>query len=330
MKNFLIAFLVFLVWSFFGLWLYSWFQQEDSSTPKTTEIAENIAKDSSKLLSEKDELPEINLEEAITVSKDSLALLENVSEEIVVDYSFKATNEEGDIVFKYADGVSFKENSTEVIIPEKAKDYKYKINSYLIEHPNIEVQINSLYGASENFDSPNLGVQRGEKIKNTLVEVGVPSERIVIKPIIKGIDFDENGIYQNSVSFTFKPLNQARINDLKNKLPEPKIMYPRFSNSGILINQNLKNLVVEIKELAKRNPDLKVEIIGHTDNVGNSIDNYEMGLKYARQVHWYLAAKNAIKRANIKSTSRGEEEPIDTNNSERGRSANRRIEVVFY
>ncbi len=330
MKNFLIAFSVFIVWSFFGLWLYSWFEAEEIKVNDASELAENTANDSTKNIIENGELPEINLEEAMILTEDSISTIENIVEDFTVDYAFKAINEEGDVIFKYSVGTSFKQNSPEVFIPKEAIDYKYKINSYLIEHPNKEVQINSLYGASENFDSPNLGVQRGEKIKAELIEVGIPATRIVIKPVIKGIDFDENGVYKNGISFAFKPLNEARIKDLKNKLPEPKIVYPNFSNSGILINKNLKNLFTEVKELVENNPDLRVEIIGHTDNIGNSIDNYKMGLNYARQVHWYLTAKGAIKKSNIKSTSKGEEEPIDTNKSERGRMANRRIEVIFY
>ena len=47
MKNFLIAFTIFLVWSFFGLWLYSWFQSDTEITEANTGIAENINIDSS-------------------------------------------------------------------------------------------------------------------------------------------------------------------------------------------------------------------------------------------------------------------------------------------
>ncbi len=34
MKNFFVAFLVFLVWSFFGLWIYSWLQDTRPATLK--------------------------------------------------------------------------------------------------------------------------------------------------------------------------------------------------------------------------------------------------------------------------------------------------------
>jgi len=54
-----------------------------------------------------------------------------------------------------------------------------------------------------------------------------------------------------------------------------------------------------------------------------------MGLQYARQVRWYLISKGNFEKSAIKASSKGETEPIDTNNSKRGRNANRRIEIVY-
>ena len=136
--------------------------------------------------------------------------------------------------------------------------------------------------------------------------------------------------YNNGISIYFKPLDHARIAELKTKLPDKKILYPRFSTSGILINNNLKTLLKEVKEVVKANPDVRIELIGHTDNIGNGQDNYTMGLNYSKQVEWYLVAKGGIANSKIKASSKGEEEPIDTNNSREGRIVNRRVEVVFY
>lgn len=324
MKNFLIAFTVFLVWSFFGLWLYSWFQTEDQPLVLGTELAENIPVDTSGISSEE-------IETDLTSTLDSLKGIDTISTNNKIKLSgLKGVAGNGDLIFMFSDGVSILENSSEIFIPETITDFKYKTNTYLLEHPNTEVHINSLYSASENFESPNLGIQRGRKIKDALLSVGVPKERVVIKPVIKGIDFDEDGFYNNSIYITFKPLDLQRVNELKTELPESKIVYPRFSNSGILINRNLKNLLKEVKEVVGHHPEAKIELIGHTDNIGNNIDNYKMALNYAKQVEWYLVAKGGIRNSMIKASSKGEEEPIADNSNQQGRGANRRIEVVFY
>lgn len=329
MKNFLIAFTVFLVWSFFGLWLYSWFQTEDQLSVIGNELAENIAVDTSEISSKKNEIELKNPE--VTAVLDTISKTDTLSTNNEVKLSgLKGVTGDGDLIFMFPDGVSILENSNEIFIPETITDFKYKTNTYLSEHPNTEIHINSLYSASENFESPNLGIQRGKKIKEALLSVGVPKERIVIKPIIKGIDFDAEGFYSNSISITFKPLDLERVNNLKTELPETKTVYPRFSNSGILINKNLKDLLAEVKEIVNDHPEIKIELIGHTDNIGNDVDNYKMALNYAKQVEWYLVAKNGIRNSMIKASSKGEENPIEDNSYRQGRIANRRIEVVFY
>ena len=113
------------------------------------------------------------------------------------------------------------------------------------------------------------------------------------------------------------------------KLPESVLVYPKFSETGIIVNNNLRNLLEEVKVAFEHDPDLTINIIGHTDNVGNASDNYRMGLQYAREVRYYLITKGNIKSSAIKASSKGELDPIDTNNTKRGREANRRIEVVY-
>ncbi|GHC51732.1 hypothetical protein GCM10008083_14280 [Ulvibacter litoralis] len=242
----------------------------------------------------------------------------------------KGVTVDGDIIFMYSENVSILENSSEIFIPAAIIEFKYKTKKYLQEHPDTEVHINSLYSASENFESPNLGIKRGEKIKEVLLSVGIPNENIVVKPIIKALEFNEEGFFDNSISILFKPLDQNRVEELKTRLPDTKTVYPTFSNSGILINDNLKELLAEVKQVVQDNPDVRIELIGHTDNIGNEIDNYKMGLDYAKQVEWYLIAKGGIRNSKIKSSSKGESEPIEANNTEAGRTMNRRVVVVYY
>jgi hypothetical protein len=106
----------------------------------------------------------------------------------------------------FSEGIYILENSSEIFIPEAITDFTYKTNSYLLEHPDQEIHINSLYSAAENFESPNLGVKRSEKIMEIRILAGIPKEKIVANPIIKAIDFDEEGVYNNSISINFKPL----------------------------------------------------------------------------------------------------------------------------
>ncbi len=330
MKNFLIAFTIFLVWAFFGLWLYSSFQTDIQISSANTEIAESTNSDSTLIDPEKIDKSSEKFANKISI-EDSISKIEKKidSTDSKLD-GLKGMNLDGDIIFLFGEGVSITKNSSEIIIPESIIDFKYKTKTYLLEHSNKEVHINSLYSASENSESPNLGIKRGEKVKEVLLTAGIPIEKIVIKPVIKDIEFNEEGVFSNSISIRFKELDENRIEQLKPKFPEPRNVYPIFSNSGILVNQDLKNLLADLKRIVKENPEIRVELIGHTDHIGNGNDNYKMGLSYARQVKKYLVTKGAIKNSRIKYSSKGETEPLEPIENSNNVLANRRITVVFY
>jgi len=332
MKNFIVAFLVFLVWSAFGLWIYSWLQPETDSAKLDTDFIENTQLNDS--LSNKIPTKRIDTitiqQDTIETKKDSLVENKNpVIEEKKNAIGLKASNEAGDIIFIFPEGISIKKNSSEITIPKSIIDYKYKINTYLLEHPDQELHINSLYSPKESITNPNIGIQRGNEISKLLAKTGIPNEKIVVKSIIKDILFNENDDFNNSIYFTFKPLDEERIELLKKSIPNVRLVYPKFSDSGILVNKDLKTLLSELIVYFNNNPDKKINIVGHTDNIGNSLDNYNIGLKYARQVRWYLISKGDFNGSLLKASSKGESEPIDNNNTSRGRIANRRIEIIF-
>ena len=51
------------------------------------------------------------------------------------------------------------------------------------------------------------------------------------------------------------------------------------------------------------NPNLIIEVIGHTDNIGNANDNYLLGLNYAKQVRWYFINKGGIDKNKVVASS---------------------------
>ena len=321
MKNFIIAFFVFLVWSFFGLWLYLWLQ------PSNTSLQSNSG---NPITSEKPDISKSSEISSVKTYEDEDSNIENPTKNDAFETNgLRAVTEDGDVLFNFSESFSIQKNSDIVKVPEVAKDFKYKLNSYLIENPNTELHITSIYSPAENIESPNYGMKRGKKVKELLVAVGVPAERIVIKARIMPISFSANNTYDNAISFLFQPLNVARLETAKKEIPESTTIYPQFSTSGVLKSKVLESTLEEIKIALENNPDAQVTIIGHTDNVGNATDNYDRGLEFARQVRWYFINKGRLDRKQIRAISKGESEPVDTNKSERGRNANQRIEIQY-
>lgn len=108
-----------------------------------------------------------------------------------------------------------------------------------------------------------------------------------------------------------------------------RIFYPQYNNTDLVLDKEIVAYAGELKQLLIDNPDKKVTIIGHTDNIGNGQDNFKIALRKSRQVKWYLTARRGIPRSKVTATSRGEEEPIESNKSNWGRAKNNRIEIII-
>jgi len=73
------------------------------------------------------------------------------------------------------------------------------------------------------------------------------------------------------------------------------------------------------------NPNLEIEIGGHTDNIGSVAYNLELSRERAKAVTLYLVSKG-IRISRIKFKGYGRSIPIASNETEEGRQLNRRVE----
>lgn len=97
------------------------------------------------------------------------------------------------------------------------------------------------------------------------------------------------------------------------------------TNSDRLTPESIQILDDVIATL-KRYPDLRFEIGGHTDNTGAAEYNEGLSLRRAQTVHDYLAA-NGIAESRMTVRGYGESSPIETNDTDAGRAANRRVSL---
>lgn len=86
----------------------------------------------------------------------------------------------------------------------------------------------------------------------------------------------------------------------------------------------LKKLVVLLKD----NPNMKIEIAGHTDNIGSREHNLTLSENRAKAVCDYLVSKG-ISRGRLTYKGYGFDKPIGTNDTEEGRALNRRTEFTI-
>jgi outer membrane protein OmpA-like peptidoglycan-associated protein len=98
-------------------------------------------------------------------------------------------------------------------------------------------------------------------------------------------------------------------------------------NKALLRDSSIIELQKLIDVLAK-NPNLHIEITGHTDSIGSLRYNKELSLARARKIGSYIAGKG-IKKSRIKLSGKSSIEPIAPNTDEAGRQKNRRVEFIL-
>lgn len=82
----------------------------------------------------------------------------------------------------------------------------------------------------------------------------------------------------------------------------------------------------EMVRFLKNNPDLEVEIAGHTDNLGDPAFNEQLSLNRALSVARYLL-ENGVSMKSVTTNGYADRDPIASNDTREGRAQNRRVEM---
>ena len=100
-----------------------------------------------------------------------------------------------------------------------------------------------------------------------------------------------------------------------------------FATGKSTIMDESRPIIGQIVELLKANPDLKLSIEGHTDNVGDAKKNKTLSEQRAKSVMDAIVQAGIV-RARLTAAGYGQEKPVADNRTEEGRAKNRRVELV--
>jgi OOP family OmpA-OmpF porin len=101
-----------------------------------------------------------------------------------------------------------------------------------------------------------------------------------------------------------------------------------FDTGKADVKPESKPALDEIAKLLKDNASLKVYAVGHTDNVGALAGNMDLSKRRAAAVVLALTTQYGIAATRLQSFGAGPYAPISSNDSEDGRTLNRRVELV--
>ncbi|MBI2967036.1 MAG: OmpA family protein [Bacteroidetes bacterium] len=121
------------------------------------------------------------------------------------------------------------------------------------------------------------------------------------------------------VDVVIKPIEVGDVYRLKNINFE--------TNSANVLTKVSMAILDNVVEFLRDNPGVKLEIHGHTDDVGSGESNLDLSLRRARAVNDYFIL-NDINERRLTFKGFGETKPVATNATEDGRAENRRTEFV--
>jgi OOP family OmpA-OmpF porin len=101
-----------------------------------------------------------------------------------------------------------------------------------------------------------------------------------------------------------------------------------FDTGKATLKPESDGTLAEIGKLLASNPQLKLHVIGHTDNVGVAAANLALSKQRAEAVVAALTAKHKVAPARVQAAGVGSLAPVATNRTEDGRARNRRVELV--
>ena len=100
-----------------------------------------------------------------------------------------------------------------------------------------------------------------------------------------------------------------------------------FDVDRAVLKLGAEKVLIEMVKLMKNNPDLKIEIQGHTDNTGSADHNLDLSTRRAETVKKFLLLYG-VDGLRMAPKGYGEEKPVATNDTEEGRAMNRRVELI--
>lgn len=233
------------------------------------------------------------------------------------------------------DEVAFRVQADKSTQDVKVRGYHYKViydlsnyrqgpyTSYLEAQQNYRAALKDL-GADILFaagsDDPHTVARLDDKGKTVWIDIDSNGAAGVIASITVDV------IEEKPLQMTIKP---PQADEMKTALDhDGKItLYVNFDFNKATLKPDAQPVIAQVVALLKANPDLKLSIEGHTDNIGLHDYNLKLSKDRAAAVVAALVAQS-IDAGRLSSTGYGSDKPIAPNETDAGRAKNRRVELV--
>ena len=128
-----------------------------------------------------------------------------------------------------------------------------------------------------------------------------------------------------------------KIKQVRDRLTINMVDRVLFDSGQSRVKPSGLKVLKQVSDILKNVTDKQIRIEGHTDNVPIGVKlkerfqtNWELSTARATSVVRYLIEEGGVDRANLLAVGYADTKPIASNDTEEGRTANRRIEIALY
>ncbi len=147
---------------------------------------------------------------------------------------------------------------------------------------------------------------------------------------IRGTDADpfKDQLFDSEIRERKVEFNDKLESALSATAPDEKVFrldYVTFETGSAALTSLSRYELDNVVEAMGKYPVMNVELAGHTDNTGDADANFTLSESRAQTVYDYLVEKG-VTEDRLRARGYGQNQPIDTNDTDAGREKNRRTE----
>ncbi len=219
----------------------------------------------------------------------------------------------GPIVFAWSDD--------EPITSAEWESFRDSILSELDQSDILEITGNYYLEEDNNTAAEDLGWARANQVRNLFSLLD--NERIKLESqLIESSDNQEPTSTFNAVGFR-RVINNDAVKEIAGRM----VIHFPFASDEMLDNPQLHTYLDDLVDRLQQT-DEKVHLVGHTDDSASSARNMSLGQMRAEAIRDLLIRKG-LEASRITTESKGENDPIASNDTDEGRRLNRRVELTI-
>lgn len=239
-----------------------------------------------------------------------------------------------DTLLHLPSGITFGLGSAE---PQLSTDQRRKlvgIATYLATHPNKRLLIDAAYIPPTEASSiaparaKNMELLIKAALNELLGTVTYPDSLFAKQYTVQSAPIVFQDTVFNVLQLRIQPRVPLSDEQLQQLMLDTLRLHFDTKTADVQLLESSRHYIKQVEAALNQRTNLRLHIVGHTDNASSAQTNYQLGLKRANITKDWLS-QMGINQQQMVVSSAGETQPLVPNFTERDRKQNRRVEIFL-